>query len=53
MSKGGKGMKDYSSFISFEDVSFRYPDKDRFAIRHLSANIKEGEFISSLGIFSI
>jgi energy-coupling factor transporter ATP-binding protein EcfA2 len=36
-------------YILFDDVSYRYPNARRYALKHLSAAISEGEFIGVLG----
>jgi ATP-binding cassette subfamily B protein len=33
----------------FEDVGFRYPDADRWAVRHLSFTLREGEVLALVG----
>ena len=35
--------------IRFEDVGFRYPDKDAWAVRHISLTIKKGESLALVG----
>ena len=36
-------------YILFDDVSYRYPNARRYALKHLSATINKGEFIGVLG----
>jgi ATP-binding cassette subfamily B protein len=35
--------------IVFEDVGFRYPDSDRWAVRHLNLSLRPGEVLAFVG----
>jgi ATP-binding cassette subfamily B protein len=37
------------SGITFENVGFRYPDSDRWAVRHLNLTIRAGEVVALVG----
>ncbi len=50
--KGGSRMavKDDTLEIVFDDVSFRYPDTEKYIFRHLNLTIHKGERLAVVGI---
>lgn len=48
--KGGRtAFKGFRSSIRFENVSFRYPDKEELALKHVDFEIKKGQTVSLVG----
>lgn len=47
--KAGENAVDSDADIAFSDVSFKYPNTDRFAVENVSVEIREGEKIAVVG----
>ena len=46
---GSKTLKNIKGKIEFRDVSFKYPTREEYALKHLSFTINEGENVAFVG----
>ena len=46
---GTKDLGTVQGAIRFEDVSYRYPDSDKWALKHFTLDVKPGEVIALVG----